>query len=295
MTENLEYYKVFYYVAKLGSLTAAAQELSVSQPAVSQAIKHLEQALETRLFMRASRGIRLTSEGQVLFEHVKEGYEQILLGEKKLTAMLQLDYGEVRIGASDMTLKYYLLPLLEKYHERYPGVKVLVTNAPTPETLNLLRQGKIDFGVVSTPFAQVQGMTVIKVRELEDVFVGGRKFIQYKNRMLDLQELERLPIISLEGNTSTGKYMSDFLRQNGVEPHSEFELATSDMIVQFALRNFGIGSVVRDFAQEYLDDGRLFELRFNKIIPKRQICVVTDEKTYISGAAKALLEMVDSL
>ncbi|MDY5871095.1 MAG: LysR family transcriptional regulator [Suilimivivens sp.] len=295
MTENLEYYKVFYYVAKLGSLTAAAQELSVSQPAVSQAIKHLEQALETRLFMRASRGIRLTSEGQVLFEHVKEGYEQILLGEKKLTAMLQLDYGEVRIGASDMTLKYYLLPLLEKYHERYPGVKVLVTNAPTPETLNLLRQGKIDFGVVSTPFAQVQGMTVIKVRELEDVFVGGRKFIQYKNRMLDLQELERLPIISLEGNTSTGKYMSDFLRQNGVEPHSEFELATSDMIVQFALRNLGIGSVVRDFAQEYLDDGRLFELRFNKIIPKRQICVVTDEKTYISGAAKALLEMVDSL
>ncbi len=295
MTENLEYYKVFYYVAKLGSLTAAAQELSVSQPAVSQAIKHLEQALETRLFMRASRGIRLTSEGQVLFEHVKEGYEQILLGEKKLTAMLQLDYGEVRIGASDMTLKYYLLPLLEKYHERYPGVKVLVTNAPTPETLNLLRQGKIDFGVVSTPFAQVQGMTVIMVRELEDVFVGGRKFIQYKNRMLDLQELERLPIISLEGNTSTGKYMSDFLRQNGVEPHSEFELATSDMIVQFALRNLGIGSVVRDFAQEYLDDGRLFELRFNKIIPKRQICVVTDEKTYISGAAKALLEMVDSL
>ena len=112
MTENLEYYKVFYYVAKLGSLTAAAQELSVSQPAVSQAIKHLEQALETRLFMRASRGIRLTSEGQVLFEHVKEGYEQILLGEKKLTAMLQLDYGEVRIGASDMTLKYYLLPLV---------------------------------------------------------------------------------------------------------------------------------------------------------------------------------------
>ena len=216
MTENLEYYKVFYYVAKLGSLTAAAQELSVSQPAVSQAIKHLEQALETRLFMRASRGIRLTSEGQVLFEHVKEGYEQILLGEKKLTAMLQLDYGEVRIGASDMTLKYYLLPLLEKYHERYPGVKVLVTNAPTPETLNLLRQGKIDFGVVSTPFAQVQGMTVIKVRELEDVFVGGRKFIQYKNRMLDLQELERLPIISLEGNTSTGKYMSDFLRQNAL-------------------------------------------------------------------------------
>ena len=113
--------------------------------------------------------------------------------------------------------------------------------------------------------------------------------------MLDFQELERLPIISLEGETSTGRYLSEFLFQNGVKLHPEFELATSDMIVQFALRNLGIGSVVRDFAREYLEDGRLFELRFNKIIPKRQICVVTDEKTFISGAAKALLEMVSPM
>lgn len=295
MTENLEYYKVFYYVAKLGSLTAAAGELSVSQPAVSQALKQLEKALNTRLFVRSSKGIRLTLEGQVLYEHVKEAYEQLMLGEKKLRSMLQLDSGEVRIGASDMTLKYYLLPLLEKYHEKYPGVKVMVTNAPTPETLNLLRQGKIDFGVVSTPFTQIHGMSMMPVRQIEDVFVGGRKFIQYKNRMLDLQELERLPIISLEGETSTGRYLSEFLLQNGVKLHPEFELATSDMIVQFALRNLGIGSVVRDFAREYLEDSRLFELRFNKIIPKRQICVVTDEKTFISGAAKALLEMVSPM
>ena len=218
-----------------------------------------------------------------------------MLGEKKLRSMLQLDSGEVRIGASDMTLKYYLLPLLEKYHEKYPGVKVMVTNAPTPETLNLLRQGKIDFGVVSTPFTQIHGMSMMPVRQIEDVFVGGRKFIQYKNRMLDLQELEKLPIISLEGETSTGRYLSEFLFQNGVKLHPEFELATSDMIVQFALRNLGIGSVVRDFAREYLEDGRLFELRFNKIIPKRQICVVTDEKTFISGAAKALLEMISPM
>ena len=114
MTENLEYYKVFYYVAKLGSLTAAAGELSVSQPAVSQALKQLEKALNTRLFVRSSKGIRLTSEGQVLYEHVKEAYEQLMLGEKKLRSMLQLDSGEVRIGASDMTLRYYLLNHLER-------------------------------------------------------------------------------------------------------------------------------------------------------------------------------------
>lgn len=295
MAENLEYYKVFYYTAKYGSLTAAAAELSISQPAVSQALKQLENALSAKLFVRASRGIRLTQEGQVLYEHVKEGYEQILLGERKLSSMLQLEHGELKIGASDMTLKYYLLPLLQKYHEQFPGIKVTVTNAPTPETLNLLRQGKIDFGVVSTPIGNGQEFHMIPVRKIEDVFVAGRKFIQYKNRMLDFKELENLPIISLEGNTSTKNYMDTFLMHSGVKLHPEFELATSDMIVQFALRSLGVGCVVRDFAVEYLEDGRLFELRFNKMIPKREICVVTDAGGPISRAAEELLKTIEPL
>lgn len=292
MTENLEYYKVFYYVAKCENLTAAAAELSISQPAVSQALKQLEMSLDTKLFVRASRGIRLTKEGQILYEYVKDGYEKILMGEKMISSMLRLDYGELKIGASDMTLKYYLLPFLEQFHEQYPGIKVTVTNAPTPRTLNLLHQGKIDFGVVSTPFESKQGLCAEAVRELEDVFVAGRKFIQYKNRMLDFQELEKLPIIFLEGNTSTGSYMDEYLRQNGVRIHPEFELATSDMIVQFALRSLGVGCVVRDFAEEYLEDGRLFELRFNKIIPKRQICMVTEEKASLSRSAREFLTMI---
>lgn len=295
MAENLEYYKVFYYVARYENLTAAAAELSVSQPAVSQVLKQLEESLETKLFVRASRGIRLTKEGQVLYEYVKEGYERILLGEKMVSSMRSLDYGEMKIGASDMTLKYYLLPFLERFHEQYPGIKVTVTNAPTPRTLALLHQGEIDFGVVSTPFEQRQGLSVQAVRELEDVFVAGRKFIQYKNRMLDFKELEELPIIFLEGNTSTGTYMGDFLRQSEVSIHPEFELATSDMIVQFALRSLGVGCVVRDFAEEYLEDGRLFELRFNKLIPKRQICVVAEEKAFQSRAAGEFLAMIKSI
>lgn len=204
--------------------------------------------------------------------------------------MLRLDYGELRIGASDMTLKYYLLPHLERFHEEHPKVKVVVTNAPTPETLELLRQGKIDFGAISTPFEGEEQLQTVKVRTIEDVFVAGRKFIQYKNKMLDLQELEKLPIISLEGKTSTRSYMDQFLSQNKVTLMPEFELATSDMIVQFALRSLGVGSVVRDFAQEYLEDGRLFELRFNKIIPKRQICIVTHKRNPISRAATAFLK-----
>lgn len=82
MINNLEYYKVFYYVARNQSLTAAAEELAISQPAVSQSIKQLEIALGAKLFTRASKGVRLTQEGELLFSYVAKGYEQIALGEK---------------------------------------------------------------------------------------------------------------------------------------------------------------------------------------------------------------------
>lgn len=298
MTGNLEYYKVFYYAARLGSLTAAAAELSISQPAVSQALKQLERTLDTRLFLRSPKGIVLTTEGQVLYEYVRDGYEKLAMGEKKLLSMHQLTDGELRIGASDMTLKFYLLPLLEKFHEKYPGIRVMVTNAPTPETMELLKQGKIDFGVVSTlgektegTFFTQEGIRLEKVREIEDVFVAGSRFSEYQNRLLSLKELEKLPVISLQGKTSTGTYVEDFLKKHEVRLRPEFELATSDMIVQFALRNLGVGSVVRSFAQEYLEDGRLFELQLRERIPKRHICVVTDEKAFLSRAAEAFLAL----
>ena len=293
MITSLEYYKVFYHVAKCGSLTGAAEELAISQPAVSQSVRQLEHALGAKLFVRVPRGVRLTKEGELLYHYVAKGCEQFVLGEKKLKQMLNLDLGEIHIGASDMTLQFYLLPYLERFHEKYPGIRVSVTNAPTPETLRNLQEGKIDFGVVSTPFEKTESICTGSVREIEDIFVAGRKFIQYKNKMLDLQELETMPLIFLEGLTSTRRNMERFLLENRVSIHPEFELAASEMIVQFALRNLGVGCVVRDFAAEYLENGQLFELRFNKIIPRRQFCVVTDRRNPLSAAAENLLGLFE--
>ncbi|WP_029231635.1 LysR family transcriptional regulator [Butyrivibrio sp. VCB2006] len=295
MVENLEYYKVFYYVGKLGSITLAAKELSISQPAVTQSIHQLERSLECTLFQRTSRGMKLTSEGDLLYRYVERGYEQIDLGIQRLRQIQHLGAGEVRIGASDMTLRFFLLPFLEKFHELYPGIKVTVTNGPTPETLQYLDDDKIDFGVISTPFAEKEGYNYFPVSNIEDTFVAGRRFIQYKNKTLDFSDLKKMPLILLEANSSTRNYINNFLSSHDVDIQPEFELSTSDMIVQFALRNLGVGCVVKDFAKEYLDSGMLFELRFNSLIPKRQICVITDETRPLSIAASRLLELIHTI
>ncbi len=292
MNIDLEYYRIFYQVAKAGSFTLAGEALCISQPAVSQAIKMLEKSLGSKLFIRIPKGVRLTPEGEVLFRYVEKGYEYILMGENKFQKMLDLENGEIRIGASDMTLQFYLLPYLEEFHELFPGIKVTVTNAPTPETLEYLYDGKIDFGIVSEPFEVKPEIEVKRIRSIQDVFVAGSRFQNLQNITLQYKELEKLPIICLENNTSTRKYMNEFLKENNVVLQPEFELAMSDIIVKFAVRNLGIGCVVRDFAKEAQDLGDLFELHFEPEIPERHFCIITGKSNPISTAAKELLSMM---
>ncbi len=292
MDISLEYYRVFYEVTRLGSITMAAEQLCISQPAVSQAVKQLETALSCRLFVRTSKGVHPTKEGELLYGYVEKGLEMILDGERTLKRMQDLDTGDVRIGASDMTLQFYLLPYLERFHETYPGVKVIVSNAPTPETIRSLEEGRIDFGVVTTPAQVPDNAKLIPVRTVRDVFVAGEKFAYLKGKCLGYQALKELPCIVLEGSTSTRSFTDGYLRERGVELAPEFELATSDMIVQFAVRNMGIGCVVEDFAKEKLESGELFCLEFDHDMPRRQMCIVTYEKSPISPAGRKLLEML---
>lgn len=292
MNISLEYYKIFYYTARLGSVTKAARELCLSQPAVSQAVKQLETDLGVTLFVRRSKGVALTAEGKMLYSYVSKGYEHILLGERKLREMLDLASGEIRIGASDMTLQFYLLPYLERFHSMYPGIKVNVTNAPTPNTIEHLRANTIDFGVVSAPFDVDERFQVYRGRKIRDVFVAGERFAQLRGKRLTYAELISYPIIALEKKTSTRRYIDAFLQDNGVVLNPEFELATSAIVTQFAVRNLGIAYVVEDFAREEIDSGRLFELVFDKEIPERDICVISDRKLPMSKAATALLELL---
>lgn len=296
MSSSLEYYKVFYYVATLGSITLASEKLCISQPAVSQAVRQLEQSLDCQLFMRMSKGVKLTREGEFLFDYVKSGLESIWHGENMLRRVRDLETGEVRIGASDMTLQFYLLPYLEKFHELYPGIKVTVSNGPTPETLRFLYEGKIDFGVVSTPFEARSEVKSAPVKEVSNVFIAGEKFKHLEGKKLSYDILKELPCIFLEKNTSTRTFMDQFLKERDVEVEPEFELSTSDMIVQFAMRNLGIGCVMSGFAQMELEKGNLIELQFEDPMPGRQFAIITDSKTPISPAGKKILKlMIDDI
>lgn len=288
---NMEYYRVFYYVCKAGNITSAAEALCISQPAVSQAVRQLENALDCRLFFRTPKGVRPTREGTMLLSYVKRGIEALYEGENMIKRIKDLDTGEIRIGASDMTLQFFLLPYLEQFHEKYPKIKVTVSNGPTPETIDFLYDGRIDFGVVSTPFDIKAGIECVPVKEIQNIFIAGKKFkAELYGKKLRYESLCNYPCIFLEQYTSTRRFMDQYLAAKNIRLEPEFELATSDMIVQFAKRNLGVGCLMSEFAEEALEAEEIFRLEFEEEMPKREFCLLMSDMEYVSPAASRLIE-----
>lgn len=287
MNINYDWYKIFCCVAEHESITLASEKLFISQPAVSQSILRLEETVGCTLFLRTPKGVRLTAEGRILYQYASAGIAAFSEGEHRLTAMLRLDIGEIRIGASDMTLEFCLLPYLEEFHKKYPNINIAITNHPTPQTLQLLKQGKIDFAAVSGPLPSPE-LDLFPVRQIRDIFICGEKMQTIKaDQVFDLKD----HLILLENNTSTRQFLDNEFRKRGFTAIPKFELATSPQIVSFAARNMGIGCVVSDFAKNAIANGEVYEVKVSDPLPSRQIYVVQGADLH-SKAADMLLQMI---
>lgn len=290
MNINLEHYKTFYTVVKTGSISAAANALFVSQPAVTKIIKQLEKSLDANLFVRSSKGVRLTPEGERLYGFVSRGYEYFLSAEQAFTNIKKLDEGEVRIGASDMALKYYLLPHLEYFHRSYPGVKISVVNGPTPETIKSLRAGAVDLGVVTAPVYSDRHMDALRIGSVRDCFVTDSP--ELAASAVTPADLSEMPLVMLEKNTSARRYADAWFDKHDITLEPEFELGTSELIVQFALRGMGVGCVVEDYIRDHLKKSELFEIKLTEPIPERGMFLITSVKTPIPPAGRKLIELL---
>ncbi|ANY69379.1 LysR family transcriptional regulator [Paenibacillus sp. BIHB 4019] len=292
MQVNLEWYRVFYWIARTGSLSRAADQLHITQPAVSHTIKQLESTLGGQLFFRTPKGATLTKEGEVLFHYLEQAFNFVDIGEKAIAEMNNLNSGEIAIGASDTLCKHYLLPHLEQFHAQHPGVRIRVTNRTTPETLALLKEGKIDFGIVSLPASDKQ-VEFRKSTPIQDSLVGGIKFRDLAaDGPLSIEALKQYPLLILESGGSTRRYLDDYAALHGVKLEPEFELGSVDLLVQFARSGFGLAFVVRNYVQEELQSGKLFEISLDPPLPERQIGIATLRGVPLSSATRSFLALL---
>ena len=274
MNTNLELYKVFYYVVKNGNITQAANELMVSQPAVSKSIKALERDLNTVLFNRNKDGVSLNAAGEMLYDKIQKAMELILSAEEDLTSLNNMEQGTINIGCGNTIMQRYLMPYIKKFHELYPNINVIVHTLITEELIRKAQMGLVDIVFTHLPNTVPDNFEITKLKELHDILVVN-KDSKYIDKTIRKKDIEELPLILLPFRASNRKNFNKFVSSNNLVIHPLMEIGNDLIIEDCAQNGLGVGLVVREYVQSKLDNKELFELKtaFN-IDSKYLVCLV---------------------
>ena len=272
MEQHLSQYRIFYEVARCGNISRAAKELYISQPAISKAIGKLEESLGTRLFLRNSRGVQLTPEGNVLYQHVAAAFDSLSRGEKELKRIHDFHIGQLKIGVSNTLCKYVLLPYLKSFVEKYPHVNITIESQSTAHTLEMLEARKIDIGLVAEPRAR-RGLNFTPVMEIHDGFVCTPAYMEN----LTLREgpapdiFKTGNIMLLDRSNMSRKHLDTYLSDRDIEVNQLLEVTDMALLIEFARIGLGIACVILDFVSDDLKNGTLMEVPLDAPIPRRVI------------------------
>ena len=289
MDINYELYKVFYYVATTLSFSEAASQLYISQSAVSQSIKTLEKKLDQTLFIRSTKKVQLTPQGEILLRHVEPAINLIIRGENHLLDAAS-NGGQIRIGASDTICRYILVPYLEMFHKAFPNAHIKVTNATSVHCTELLESGQVDLIVVNTPNSYLgTHATVKRIRSFHDVFIANDSFSELKGKKLSLKQLLDYPILMLERKSTTSEFLHALFQQRQLDLVPAIELTSNDLLIDLASIGLGIA-----FIPDYCLDNRsdeLFIVETKEELPVRELAIAYNNQIPVSKATLEFLNL----
>lgn len=289
MDINYELYKVFYYVATTLSFSEAANQLYISQSAVSQSIKTLEKKLGQTLFIRSTKRVQLTPEGEILLRHVEPAINLIKRGETNLTEA-STNGGQIRIGASDTICRYFLVPYLERFHKEFPNAHIKVINATSIHCTELLESGQVDLIVVNSPNSYLGNHATTKeICTFKDVFVANNSYQELRGKKLSLKELLAYPLLMLERKSTTSEFLHALFQQQQLDLVPEIELASNDLLIDLA--NIGLGiAFLPDYCLTEKNSENLFVVETKEELPERKLAIAYNSQVPASKATLKFLE-----
>ncbi len=272
LEQNLSQYHIFHAVAQTGNISKAARKLYISQPAISKAIRKLEDNLGTALFTRNSHGVQLTEEGQILYHHTCSAFEALASGEQELRRIHEFHLGHIRIGVSNTLCRFIMLSYLKGFIEQYPHIKITIETQSSAHTLAMLEQQHIDIGLIARP-QPLKSLAFLPVMEIQDIFAASPGYLEN----LRLREGEQVNVFQsgnimlLDKNNITRTYIDDYMSANQMEANNLLQVTTMDLLIEFTRIGLGIGCVIREFVKEELENGDLVEVKPESPIRKRTV------------------------
>ncbi len=290
MDINYELYKVFYYVAKTLSFSEAATELFISQSAVSQSVKVLEKRLNQVLFIRSTKRVSLTKEGEMLFKHIEPAINLISRGENQLLNSTPSGGMQLRIAASDTICRYFLVPYLNQFHKTYPDVHIKIINGTSLKCAELLETNQVDLIVANSPNSALNNNQYIReIKTFRDVFVAKPDVFPYKGQALTLAQLQQLPILMLSKLSTTSAFLHNLFLQNSLDLVPAIELSSNDLLIDLAKIGLGI-AFVPDFCVTNTSEDELIILDTVEPMPERKLVAAYDESIPLSEPARYFIE-----
>ncbi len=295
MSISYDYYRTFYYVAKYGNITAAANALFLSQPTVSRCIQNLEQELGCQLFIRTKKGVLLTPEANLLYRYVSRAHRSLAQAEEELTETKAMSRGNLRIAATEMTLQNFLMPYLNQFHSRWPSIKLQISNGTTSDALRMLSSNLADLAIVTSPLDTDQHFLVKPLSPIRDVLIAGNQYEYLRDRLLHLEDIVDCPIICIKKGLTTRAFLDNFFEQHQLLLDPDIEVATTELITPMVVLNMGIGIVPLRLAQKEIDAGNVFPLTLAEDFPSRDICLVSHADRPLSIAGRKFTELLEAV
>lgn len=285
MNINYDHYKFFYWVAKCGNVTAAAQKTNHNQPNITRVIKSLESQLGLLLFQRSKRGMILTPEGEKLFELLAPAIERIILAETEIAADASLANGLVSLGVTEIGLRCFLLPVLKKFRVRYPGVHLRIYNHSTMEAVESVACGLSDLAVITTPLKKREELAVRELKTFREHLICGKTFEYLSRRSCSIRDLSGIPFISLGQKSATYACYAQFFEEQGIDFKPEIIVETADQILPLVKNGIGIGFLPAELIS--LDEKEIYPIHLHEDMPLRSICLVKKAEGSLNLAATA--------
>ena len=293
MNINYELYRVFYEVVNSGSITHASERLNISQPAISKSIKNLEDQLGGDLFIRTQKGVVLTEEGKIFYEHIKNAISNINAAESEFTSLIKLNTGSIRIGVSTTITEKYLLPYLKEFHEQYPNISIHMYTDISNELLNKLKNGLIDLAIIHAMDKDYGSeINVEKIKKIHSCFVANNKYKELLGREVSIQELKEYPIILQVKGSNSRDIIDKFALDNNVVLNNTIESSSYTLISEFAKIGLGIGICTKEYIGKDLKDKALYELKLKESFPNRYIGIATLKNQTPNFSTKKFMEII---
>jgi len=289
MNINFELYKVFYEVAIEKSISKGAEKLMISQPAVTQSIKTLEDEIGGKLFIRTPKGVILTNEGEILFNYIKEGMNYFINGANKFTSFKNLDEGSINIGSTTTISENYLIPYLKEFHDKYPSIDISITNDLTENLIKNLRNGSLDIIITAIPSREIKDIDYKMITDLNDIFVGSNK---YKDKQIAIKHLLQQDILLQKYPSVTRNNFNEFLKKNNLKCNPKMEVVSHGLLTSLVENNFGIGLLTKEFLKDKLNK-TLFEIKTDINIPKRKLGYAIKKNSIPSFTANKFIEILN--